>query len=157
MASATPNERRDRTGPSRIARAREAEATATISRPRRPRGQRAFLKVLANTSNVRESCRQAKVTRSAVYVWRNRDEQFRAEWAEALEEGLDRVEMAGFTHAIAGDPRLIQFFLSRRRPKEYGRYRELTAANDAPDRLPQIIIETGEAPGERAPPLAEAE
>ena len=129
------------------------------SRLRRPRGQKRFLEALAITANVRASCLAGKVTRSAVYVWRDRDERFRAEWESALDEGLDRIEMSGFASAVEGNPHLIQFFLSRRRPEMYGRHREMLGATDAFDRRPQLIIieAAGDAPGEHAPPQAEAE
>ena len=122
---------------------------------RRPRGQKRFLQALGATANVRASCKAAKVTRSVVYAWRDRDERFRAEWEEAIEDGLDRIELAGFTRAIEGEPRLIQFFLSRRRPEEYGRHDEMGATEDRRPKL--IIIESGDASGEHAPPQAEAE
>jgi hypothetical protein len=82
-----------------------------------------FLDALRACGSVRQACRQTGVTRSTVYEWRNGDPEFRAQWDEALEQGLDALEDEGMRRAFAGSDRLLMYMLSNRRPEVYSPYR----------------------------------
>ena len=79
-----------------------------------------FIKALALTANVRMSCQRAGVSRQAAYDRRKSHSTFRDEWDSAMEQALDRLEFAGYSRALEGNDKLIMFFLSRRRPEQYG-------------------------------------
>jgi hypothetical protein len=64
-----------------------------------PGWQEAFLGHLRETGNVSAAARAAGTCRSRCYEWRRRDPAFVAEWADALEEAADRLEMEAFRRA----------------------------------------------------------
>lgn len=55
--------------------------------------QRAFLDVLAETSNVSASAERAQVSTREVYKWRREDREFALKWQAALYEGYVNLEM----------------------------------------------------------------
>jgi hypothetical protein len=55
--------------------------------------RKTFLEHLAATSHVTESAAAAGMTKTGAYKLRYRDEEFRAQWAAALEQGYSRLEM----------------------------------------------------------------
>lgn len=61
-----------------------------------------FLGVLAESCNVVKAVRAAGMTPSGVYQLRKRDPAFAALWAEAMEIGYERLEMALLAHALIG-------------------------------------------------------
>lgn len=68
-----------------------------------------FLGELAESCNVKASCRAVGMTTGALYVLRQRDEAFAAEWRAALLAGYDRLEerllrAAGAAPGSAGEP-----------------------------------------------------
>lgn len=63
-----------------------------------------FIDALALTCNVRMSVEYAGVFLSTVYRARTRDPVFAAQWREALEMGMERLEMLVVEHGGAGLP-----------------------------------------------------
>ena len=94
--------------------------TSTHSTPRRAREWRPrFLAALRNSSNVRAACGAAGIDWSTAYKARKRDRTFAQAWDMAEQEALDLLEGRAFQLALAGDPRLIMFFLKTRRPEKF--------------------------------------
>lgn len=72
-----------------------------------PRRRRIFLEHLSATCNVRFSARAAEMTDTGAYALRQRDQQFREDWAAAIEQGYARLEAmlmarAGGTSRMVG-------------------------------------------------------
>ena len=57
-----------------------------------PEKKAKFLSVLAEGGSVTQAARAIGVARKNVYAWRNKDEQFKADWEDAVEEGTDLLE-----------------------------------------------------------------
>jgi hypothetical protein len=103
-----------------------------------PGWQEAFLAQLRETGNVSAAARAAGTCRSRCYEWRQRDRDFAAAWADALEEAADRLEMEAFRRAVTGvdedrffqgsavgevtrySDSLLMFLLRARRPGRFG-------------------------------------
>lgn len=65
-------------------------------------GKQAFLDALAKTGIIGSACRAAGVSRSAVYVWRQNDEQFADAYTEALADAHDTIEAEAHRRAVEG-------------------------------------------------------
>lgn len=61
-----------------------------------------FLKRLAETGNIAESCKKAKISRTAAYERRNADSDFAAQWGEALEMATEALEYEARRRAEKG-------------------------------------------------------
>jgi len=61
-----------------------------------------FLETLAESCNVAEACRTVGMSKKSVYMLRQRDQAFAAEWAGALEQGYAELEMMLLGQAIFG-------------------------------------------------------
>jgi len=124
----------------------KAAASATPEK-RAPRGtakakdpatwRPAFLAELANTCNVSEAARVAGIDRHAVYNHRDADPAFAAAWADAIEQGVEALELEARRRAMKGTTRpvfymgvecgqvqeysdtLMIFLLKAHRPKIY--------------------------------------
>ena len=66
-----------------------------------------FLSALADTCNVSEACRQSGVPMTVAYRRRKMDAAFRAEWAEMIAIGYQRLEAVLLERAFNGTERLI--------------------------------------------------
>jgi hypothetical protein len=64
--------------------------------------QKAFLAALEETAIVSKAAKKAKITRSAVYVARNQDEEFAKAWDTALELGIATLEDEAIRRARDG-------------------------------------------------------
>ena len=100
-------------------------STAIELRPRKQRRekgewQREFLAALANSANVRASCRAAQIERRLAYNWRERDAKFRAKWDEAIEEAIDLLEAMAWERARTSSDFLLWRLLTAYRPDKYG-------------------------------------
>jgi len=123
--------------------ARKAAATQAWTAAKR----RKFLTWLAETANVAEACRVAKVSRAYAYTYRKRAPTFAAAWDDAMCAALDDLEAALVERARDGVERphfyggsqvgtvrhysdaLAMFILRARRPEIYGKTGE---ASDTP-------------------------
>jgi hypothetical protein len=66
-----------------------------------------FLSVLAETCNVSEACRRSKVPMTVAYRRRKMDAAFRAEWAEMIAIGYQRLEAVLLDRAFNGTEKVI--------------------------------------------------
>lgn len=66
------------------------------------RARATFLVALAETCNVTEACRTADITRTAVYVHRNKDPDFAAQWDVAEQMAADRLEREAWRRGVEG-------------------------------------------------------
>ena len=68
---------------------------------------RAFLEALADTCNVSEACRRSGVPMTVAYRRRKMDAAFRAEWAEMIAIGYQRLEAVLLQRAFNGTERVV--------------------------------------------------
>lgn len=66
-----------------------------------------FLTVLAETCNVSEACRQARVSSAHAYRKRQTDAAFRAGWLEAVGTAYERLELMLLERAFNGTEKVI--------------------------------------------------
>lgn len=106
-----------------------------------------FLEVMAAGASVREACRAAVITPSAVYQHRNTDEDFRACWDRAVNRGTELLEQEAVRRAYHGTEKdvyykgevvgtaqeysdsLLMFMLRARRPEVYRDKEHATTVN----------------------------
>ncbi|MDA1309282.1 MAG: hypothetical protein O2985_06720 [Proteobacteria bacterium] len=99
--------------------------------------RRAFLQNLMTTGNVSEAARASKVSRSHAYALKMSDQNFAAEWADALESATDILEAEARHRAVDGveqphfhqgqvtgsvrkySDSLLMFLLKAHRPEKY--------------------------------------
>lgn len=68
-----------------------------------------FLKRLAETANVREACRAAKISRDTAYAHYKQDKVFASRWDEALDDATDILEMEARRRAYKGTNKPVTF------------------------------------------------
>jgi transposase len=70
------------------------------------RTREAFLKALSSGHTITKAAELAGISRAALYVWRDAEDEagkaFAAEWEQALEEGIDRLEDEARRRAVDG-------------------------------------------------------
>jgi hypothetical protein len=66
-----------------------------------------FLSALADTCNVSEACRQSGVPMTVAYRRRKMDAAFRAEWAEMIAIGYQRLEAVLLERAFNGTEKIV--------------------------------------------------
>lgn len=97
---------------------------------RTDRAREIFLKTLTATCNVTRSAKRAGMGRSAVYDWRQDDDDFARAWDEAIEAAADRLEQVAFRRATTGkSDRMLEILLKGHRPK----YRDKQLIGSDPD------------------------
>jgi hypothetical protein len=79
----------------------------------------AFLKVLANTANVRAACQAAGVTRAQVDKTRARSPRFNALCEEALADAADALEAIAWKRVQEGSDAVLMFMLRGAKPEKY--------------------------------------
>lgn len=77
------------------------------NRPDRARAM--FLETLAQTCNVSEACRAARVGRTTVYEWKAAEPEFAAAWKIAEEEAADKLEREAWRRAVEGVDKPVTF------------------------------------------------
>lgn len=113
----------------------------------------AFIRSLVETGgNVAQACKVTRISKRAVYDWRNSDKVFAARWDDAIEAGTEELEQEARRRAFAGvdepvyykgevcgtvqkySDTLLIFLLKARRPEKYRETvkAELTGANGQP-------------------------
>lgn len=70
--------------------------------------EQAFLATLADTCNVREACRAAKVSDTTAYRRRKDDAAFRAAWLAAIATAYQRLELVLLDRAFNGTPKMVR-------------------------------------------------
>jgi hypothetical protein len=103
-------------GPRPLAQARRQHAVTH----RRPDWRPAFLRVIAETNNVKVAARAAGVDRATPYVRAARDPKFASAWARAREIAVDLLEGEAFRRAFGGSDALLMYMLRSWRPERYG-------------------------------------
>lgn len=66
-----------------------------------------FLAALVIEPNVTVACESAKIDRTSAYKLREKSKRFAAEWDEALERGIERMESEAFRRAVNGVDRPV--------------------------------------------------
>ena len=79
-----------------------------------------FLEALSLHGIVVQAVKQSGVTRSTVYLRREKTPAFATKWDEALDEALSNIELAVTNAALEGDMQTARWLLSRRMPEKYG-------------------------------------
>lgn len=74
-----------------------------------PAKRKRFLEVLRATANVSEAARRCGLTRRAAYNHRDADPTFRAEWDEAVEEAIDKLEREAWRRGVEGVDRPVTY------------------------------------------------
>jgi len=67
-----------------------------------PLRQRAFLRALSETGDVREACRKVQVSNNAAYKMREKYPTFATAWDRALAQSVATLEQAAFERAVDG-------------------------------------------------------
>ena len=106
-----------------------------------------FLERLADTCNVRASCKFAEISRTVAYKRRGKDADFAALWDGAMEDGIDALEFVARQRATRPDGPsdvLLIFLLKAHRPEKFGdRIRVETTVADVDREALRIAEEMG--------------
>lgn len=103
-----------------------------------PKKGKKFLKLISDGYTVKDACKEIRVARCTVYVWRNDCPEFKQGWEEAIDMGTDAIEDEALRRAVhgvekpigfyKGEPgayireysdNLLMFLLKGRRPEKY--------------------------------------
>jgi hypothetical protein len=121
----------------------------------------AFLAALREVPVVSRACAAVGIERSTAYRAAETDPDFRADWDDAMEEGIDKAEQEAFRRAVGGTDKgvwhqgvlvgservysdaLLGLFLKGRRKSVYAERKELTGADGAALPATQVLIATG--------------
>ncbi len=68
---------------------------------------------------MRAACQAAGIDRKTAYNWRDRDNEFRRAWEEALEDACDILEAEAWQRARGKSDLLLIFLLKAHRPSKY--------------------------------------
>lgn len=109
-----------------------------VKRMHKPRWYKAFIACMRDTGNVRESCEAAGITRTSAYNQRKADEEFAAQWDEAMEEAADALETEARRRAHEGLRRYK--FLRDGTPIEHPVTREPYYEHEYSDRLLEFLL-----------------
>jgi transposase-like protein len=87
----------------------------------------AFLERMRQSGNVFLSCRAAGVPRRTIYRWRDRWSTFAAEWDEAKEDAVDKLDAEAWRRATEeASDRLLMFLLKAHKPSVYNPIQRLS-------------------------------
>lgn len=117
--------------PKRTTQKRVSQRTAA---PKDDSWHDAFLADLAENCNVAHAYRVAGVAKSTAYKHRDEDPEFAAAWEDAIEAGIQALELAARRRAMSVSDTLAIFLLKSHRPDVYreNKRTELTGANGGP-------------------------
>jgi hypothetical protein len=92
---------------------------------------------LSETCNVSEAARKAGIGRRTAYEWRDDDAEFQAEWDEAIEVAVDKLEKVAWDRATdpaGGSDHLLLKTLEAHRPEKWRNKQavELTGKDGGP-------------------------
>lgn len=76
---------------------------------RKTRVRQEFLKCLEQGWTIGRACKEVRVSRNAIYNWRNEDESFAVEWDAAVELGTDLLEEEAIRRGRDGVERGIYY------------------------------------------------
>jgi transposase-like protein len=119
-----------------------------------PEKKAKFLSVLGEGGSITQAARAIGVARRNVYEWRKKDEQFKADWDDVVEQGTDLLEDVAVRRAMDYSDTLLIFLLKGRRKARYAERQEHTGKDGGPITLRQWLDEhsgkTLGPPSERA-------
>lgn len=78
------------------------QRTATVQHARRDAWRKLFIAQLRINGNITRACQTAEIERSTAYRLRESDPTFLAEWNEAIEVSIDRLEEEAYRRARDG-------------------------------------------------------
>ena len=78
-----------------------------------------FLSVLADGASVSQAALSIDVKRPSLYAMRNKDQEFREDWDDAVEAGTDCLEDEAVRRARESSDVLLIFMLKARRPDRF--------------------------------------
>lgn len=87
--------------------------------------------------NVSAAARAAGIARSAAYAWKADDDDFAAEWDDAIEESVDGLESEAWKRALDTSDRMMEILLKAHRPEKYVERRLL--GSDPENPLPSAV------------------
>ena len=145
-------------------KADRAEADRTEPEPKRPRGSTAwrkgFLDTLAATGSVHRALLENGVGKTTAYEARKKDEEFAAQWKNAIDLSVDLLEVEVRRRALRGvqkaiyyrgevvgyvreySDRLAEFLLRANRPAKYREgYRPQDATDEPPVRYVKVVTD----------------
>lgn len=73
-----------------------------VTRNRQVAAKKEFLKAIAEVPNITAACRVAKIDRKTAYNYRDADAAFAEAWEDALEAGVDTMEIEAHRRAVMG-------------------------------------------------------
>ncbi len=97
-----------------------------------PEKKAKFLSVLAEGGSVTQAARAIGMARKNIYAWRNKDEQSKADWEDAVEQGMDCLEDEVGRGAKDHSNSLLIFLLKARRKEKYAERQEHTGKDGGP-------------------------
>ena len=106
-----------------------------------PEEKAMFLSVLAEGGSVTQAATAIGVARKNVYAWRNKNEQFTADWEDTVEQGTDSLEDEAVKRAKDYSDTLLIFLLKGRRKERYAERQEHTGKDGGPITLRQFLDE----------------
>lgn len=127
-----------------------------------PKRRERFLEMLRDQPNISRAARAVQMTRRGVYDWKEKHEDFAAEWDDAIQEGCDRLEEEAWRRAHDGveegiyyqgdkvdtvkrySDHLLVRLLEAHKPEKYVRRLEATGKDGAP--LSTVVILPPEDP-----------
>lgn len=86
---------------------------------RTARARAAFLAHFAEHGNVTAAAKAAGMSRNAAYCWRNDDPDFAADWDDAEQQAVDKLEQVARERAIDSSDRMMEILLKAHRPEKY--------------------------------------
>jgi CO/xanthine dehydrogenase Mo-binding subunit len=98
--------------------------------------------------SVYRAASEAGISRQTAYEWREKDPDFAAKWAQAMESGVDQLEDVARSRAVEKSDRLMEILLKAKRPKEYRERLDVTHAGEASIVIDLVAVERDPETGE---------
>lgn len=113
------------------------EKTESSRTNRTDRARERFIAALRESGNVSAGVRAAGYARSTIYLWKDENAEFAAQWEEALEEAIDSLEQEAWRRGVLGiekpithqgkitattkeySDRMLEILLKAHRPEKY--------------------------------------
>lgn len=85
-----------------------------------PQNMEAFLAVMRMpTGSVRKACEVIGIDRRTAFLWKEKDEEFRARWEDAVEDGVDGLEEEARRRGVEGFLKPVSIGGVREEVREY--------------------------------------
>ena len=110
-------------------------------KPQRKHWKPAFLAIFAETGSVSAACDAAGINRRTAYYARNSDAKFAADWKEALENAMEKLEAIAYQKALEGASGMLKFLLQAHKPEVYRQPSKNVSMNITPEQLDKMTDE----------------